>query len=513
MAKTNGKVFLVGAGPGDPGLITVKGLTAIKTADVIVFDYLVGPTLIDNARLDAEIIYVGKKAGQHTMKQPDINDLLVKKGLEGNVVCRLKGGDPFVFGRGGEEAIALKEAGVLFEIVPGVTAATSVPAYAGIPVTHRGVTSTFAAITGHEDPTKDGSDIDWSKVATGLGTLIFFMGVRNLQLIAQNLIDHGRPADTPVALIRYGTLPAQRTLIGTLSDIGQKAKDAEFKPPALIVVGEVVKLRDQLNWYETLPLFGISAVVTRARAQASDLVGSLRTLGAQVVEFPTIRIDSPEDEAPLLEAAANLSSYDWVVFTSVNGVDAFFDALEEQGKDARGFAGVKVCAIGPATAERLHNGGILPDKMPEKYIAESLLEAFGDEPVKGLRFLLPRADIARSTLHDGLLEAGGEVTEVVAYQTVPEDRSAGKADAVINGEDPLLVTFTSSSTVKNFVNLLGQDDLAKISEKALFASIGPITSRTMRDLSIPVHVEAEEFTIPGLIAAVIEHYQSKESSR
>ena len=344
-------VYLVGSGPGDPGLITVKGLNCIKKADVIVYDYLVNASLLRNARDDAEIIYVGKKGNQHTMEQEDINQLLVDKAMENKIVTRLKGGDPYVFGRGGEEALVLKEHNIPFEVVPGITAAIATPAYAGIPVTHRTCTSTFGLITGHEDPTKDQSDIDWKKISTGLGTLTFYMGIKNLPNIVSQLVKHGRSEDTPVAVIRWGTTTEQETVTGTLSNIVEKAKD--IKPPAITIVGEVVNLRDQLNWFETRPLFHKTIVVTRSRDQASEFSEQLTDLGANVLEFPTISITSPDDFTPLDNEIGKLESTDWIIFTSVNGVDCFFHRLFELGGDVRDLKGVKICSIGPATTERI----------------------------------------------------------------------------------------------------------------------------------------------------------------
>ena len=506
-----GKVYIVGAGPGDPGLITVKGLECIAGADVIVYDYLVNASLLESAALSAEKIYAGKKAAHHTLKQEQINALLVEKAKAGHTVCRLKGGDPFLFGRGGEEALELARAGIEFEIVPGISAAVSVPAYAGIPVTHRGFTSTFAAITGHEDPTKESSDIDWEKISTGIGTLVFFMGVKNLSQIVKQLIENGRPADTPVALIRLGTLPNQRTVTATLATIADKARLRGFKPPALIVVGEVVELRANLNWFESKPLFGKTVVVTRARAQASELSNLFAAAGAQVLEFPTIRIEPPDDPTPLQKAVAGLSGYDWVILTSVNGVDKLMEAVYEAG-DARLLAGTKICAIGPATSDRLSTFGLRPDLVPEKYVAESIIVALNKtEQLQGKRFLLPRVDIARAALREDLEAAGAIVDEVIAYKTVPEDQSSGRVWELFEQSQIDLVTFTSSSTVKHFVSLIGKDNLAALVEKSGFASIGPITSQTMKDLCIPVNIQADQYTIPGLFNSASDYLINQAS--
>lgn len=505
-----GKVYLVGGGPGDPGLITVKGKRCIETADVIIYDYLVNDALLEHARPGAEIIYAGKMANKHTLKQEEINALLVEKSKTGATICRLKGGDPFLFGRGGEEAIHLHQAKVPFEVVPGISAAIAVPAYAGIPVTQRGYTSSFAAVTGHEDPTKESSDIDWSKLATAAGTLVFFMGVRNLPMIAGQLMKNGRSPDTPVALIRWGTTPNQKTVVGVLENIAELSAKQNITPPALIVVGEVVALRDQLTWFEDRALFGKRIVVTRARAQASDLTRRLEDLGADVVELPVIKIMPPDDPAPLEKACADLGGFDWVVFTSVNAVDAFFDRVRASGGDARAFAGLKICAIGPATSSRLEEFGLRADLIPEKYVAESIFEALsGRGEIAGARFLLPRANIARPALRELLEKGGGHVTEVTAYQTVVEPSSALKVDSVIAGGKVDAVTFTSSSTVKNFVDLLGETRLAEIAKSAVFASIGPMTSKTMGDLGIEVHCEAASYTIPGLVDALLSYFETK----
>ena len=506
-----GVVYLVGAGPGDPGLITVKGLECIARADVIVYDYLVNDLLLQSAAPFAEKIYAGKMADHHTLKQEQINALLVEKAKAGHTVCRLKGGDPFLFGRGGEEALELARAGIDFEIVPGISAAVSVPAYAGIPVTHRGLTSTFAAITGHEDPTKETSDIDWRKISTGIGTLVFFMGVRNLSLIVKQLIENGRPANTPVALIRLGTLPKQRTITGTLATIADTAKLKNFKPPALIVVGEVVQLRESLNWFESKPLYGKTVVVTRARAQASELSRLFAAFGAEVFEFPAIRIEPPDDPTPLEKAAVNLAIYDWVIFTSVNGVDKLMECINKNG-DSRAFKNSKICAIGPATAERLSRYGLRPDLIPEKYVAEAVVEALiKNTTIDGKRFLLPRADIARASLREKLEAAKAIVDEVIAYKTVPEDQSLGLVKELFEQASIDLVTFTSSSTVKHFAALVGEDNLARLIEGAGFASIGPITSETMHSLGIPVSVQAEHYTIPGLFDAACEYLKNQPS--
>ena len=503
MNNRNKIVYLVGSGPGDPGLITVKGLECIKKADVIVYDYLVNSVLLRNARKDVELIYVGKKGNQHTMEQDDINQLLVDKANENKIVTRLKGGDPYVFGRGGEEAIVLKDNNIAFEVVPGITAAIASPNYAGIPVTHRTCTSTFGLITGHEDPTKDQSDVDWEKLSTGLGTLTFYMGIKNLPNIVNQLIKHGRSKDTPVAVIRWGTTTHQETVTGTLSTIVEIAKD--IKPPAITIVGEVVNLRDQLNWFESRPLFGKTIIVTRSRDQASVFSDQLIELGANVLEYPTINITDPDDFGPLDRELENLGSTDWLIFTSVNGVDAFFNRIFELGRDVRDLKGVKICSIGPSTTERIKGFHVSIDCQPPKYVAESVVEALKKvEEIKGKRFLMPRTDIARSYIPQELEKLGAEVSDIVAYKTVlATDGDNIVLDKLKDGEVDI-VTFTSASTVKNFVKIIGEDNLSAFKNNVQFASIGPITNESAEEMDIDISIKAEEYTIPGLVQAIVE---------
>jgi len=512
--STHGKlVYLIGAGPGDPGLISLKGVRCLEKADVVVYDYLSNPRLLVHCRADAEKIYVGKKGSRHTMEQEDINKLLVDKASPGNIVARLKGGDPFVFGRGGEEALALKEAGIPFEIVPGITAAVAAPAYAGIPVTHRDMTSSPALITGHEDPTKEGSAIDWAKIATGIGTIAFYMGVKNLPRIVEKLIEHGRSPGTPVALIRWGTTPNQQTVVGTLENIVQKVEKAGLKAPAITLVGEVVKLREQLNWFETRPLSGKKIVVTRSRAQAGDLVEQIESLGAEAVEMPTIRIADPEDFGPLDRAIDEIDTFDWVVLTSVNAVGRFIDRLFERGGDIRDLKGIKICAIGSATCEAVRKCRVRVDLVPPKYVAESIVEALQKEgAIEGKRFLLPRADIARSLLPDEIHRLGGEAVEVDVYQTVLEEEADRDIIQRLLDGDIDLVTFTSSSTVRNFARILGEKRLDKIKAATHFAGIGPITTRTAEELGIPIHTEASQHDIPGLVEAILEYLHKAVNS-
>jgi len=501
-----GIVYLVGAGPGDPKLITVKGLECIQKADTIIYDRLAGHRLLAFARPGAEVIYVGKSPDRHTLKQDEINRLLVEKALEGKAVTRLKGGDPFVFGRGGEEAEVLYESGIPFEIVPGVTSAIAAPAYAGIPVTHRDCTSTFAIITGNEDPLKEDSSIDWGKISTGAGTLVFLMGMANLPKIALRLIENGRSPQTPVALVRWGTRPEQRTLVGTLENINEKVAGAGFKNPAVIIVGEVVNLRDKLNWFETKPLFGKRVLVTRSREQASVLSEAIEALGGEPLEFPTISVVEPEDYAPLDQAIKELNSYKWVIFTSVNGVKSFFQRLSHHRKDIRELCSARLCAIGPKTKEALENYGLLVETVPGEYRAEEIVEALRGKVGAGERILLPRADIARKVLPEALGKMGAVVTEVTAYRTVMGGGNGSGIKEMLEQGEIQMVTFTSSSTVRNFVKMLDAPDLKGLLEAVTVACIGPITADTARELGVKVDVMATEYTIEGLVKAILAYY-------
>jgi uroporphyrinogen III methyltransferase/synthase len=498
-----GIVYLVGAGPGDPGLITVKGLECIKKAEVLVYDRLASKRLLSYAPKNCEMIYVGKLPDRHTLRQEEINQLLVDKGLEGKVVTRLKGGDPYVYGRGGEEGELLRANNVPFEVVPGITSAIAVPAYAGIPVTHRDCTSSFAIITGHEDPTKDESSIAWDKISTGIGTLVFLMGVGNLPFIVKNLVDNGRPAETPVALIRWGTRPEQRVLTGTLTDIVEKVKEAGFTSPAIIIVGDVVKLRDTLSWFENKPFFGKRVVVTRSREQASDLSRRIEEMGGEAWEFPAIEIADPEDFGPMDAAIKELDSYNWLIFTSVNGVDSFFNRLRHHKCDIRNLKGAKICAIGPKTKERLEEMCLHVEYVPAEYRAEAVIEGLRGKLKPGEKVLLPRADIARVILPETLKnEMGADVNNVVAYRTVRGSGDASLLKELLEEGMIHYVTFTSSSTVKNFVEMLDAENLHDILKGVKLVSIGPITSEAARDLGLTIDIEASEYTIDGLVDAL-----------
>jgi uroporphyrinogen III methyltransferase/synthase len=499
------KVYLVGAGPGDPGLITVKGRACIAAAGVVIYDYLAAPALLDHAAPDAERIYVGKQGGDHTLPQAEINALIVAKAREGRVVVRLKGGDPYIFGRGGEEAEALAAAGIPFEVVPGVTAAAAA-AYAGIPLSHRQMTSTIAFVTGHEDPRKADSSIDWPALARGIGTLVFYMGVKNLPRIVAGLVENGRDPQTPVALVRWGTTARQRTVSGTLADIVARVAAAGLTAPAIVVVGEVVRLREALSWFENRPLFGRRIVVTRSREQASDLVSALSELGAECLECPTIRVAPPEDCAPLDGAIAELPQTHWVVFTSVNGVRFFFERLFALGRDVRDLGRVRTAAIGPATAAALRRFGLNSDLVPESYRAESIVAAFRREELQGRRVLLPRALEARQVLPEKLAAMGAVVREVPAYRTLAGEGDGGRLERAL-AEGPIdLVTFTSSSTVRNFKALAAGAGLGARVAQTPAACIGPITADTAAALGFDVRVTADTYTIPGLVAAVTAYF-------
>ncbi len=508
---SSGCVYLVGAGPGDPGLFTLRGKEVLARADLVVYDHLVSPRLLDYAPLKAEQIYVGKKASAHTLPQDKINQLLVERALAGANVVRLKGGDPFVFGRGSEEALALVEAGIAFEVVPGITASIAAAAYAGIPVTDRSFTSSFSMITGHEAEDKIDSSIHWQSLATSNSTLAFYMGVRNLPRICENLTKYGLDAQTPAALIRWGTTTRQEVLVGTVTSLPRLAKEADFKPPALLLIGKVVSLRAKLKWFERRPLFAKRIVVTRARSQASELSKRLEQLGAEVIELPTIRIQPVEDPTALQQVIAELASFDWIVFTSTNAVDAFFGALEKSGLDARGLVANRICAIGPATAGRLRQCGILPDAQPEKYTTKNIVESLAArQQLTGRRILCPRADIAPRDLPEALTAGGATVKEIAAYNTVPDNTNSERVIELLGQGKIDWLTFTSSSTVKNFFAVIKSEALGA---NVRLASIGPSTSATIKQFGFTPAVQAEQYTINGLIDAIIEQESPTEECK
>lgn len=502
-------VYLIGAGPGDPGLLTCKGRKVLSEADVVVYDYLASDELLALARPDAEFIYVGKIAGNHAMKQGDINKLLIAKAKEGKVVARLKGGDPYIFGRGGEEAEELVDAGVPFEEIPGISSSIAGPAYAGIPLTHRAYSSSVTIITGHEDPTKPGSVHNWKALARSASTLVFLMGMKNLPDIAAKLIESGMDGNTPAALVHWGTMDKQRSLASTLADLPDAAVREGFSNPSIIVVGDVVRLKDKLDWFEKKPLFGRTVVVTRAREQASDSAALLAAKGARVIQFPTIKIVPMPDYAELDDAVSHLSRYGWVVFTSVNGVRFFRERLAALGLDARALGSVKVAAIGPATARAVEAMGIRPDLVPASYVAEGVAKAMLDLGMKGQKVLLPRAREARDVLPRALREAGAEVDVIAAYENVPSDDNREQVMEALQAGKLDCVTFGSSSTVRNFLASIPLEELKKF-PGVRFAAIGPVTAETMRSLGLTPDIQPEEFTIPAMVDAVCAAFAHKE---
>ncbi|MBP1760700.1 MAG: uroporphyrinogen-III synthase / uroporphyrinogen-III C-methyltransferase [Firmicutes bacterium] len=501
--EKKGFVYLVGAGPGDPGLFTIKGKELLERAEVVVYDRLVSPEIIAWANPQAELIYVGKESSRHTLSQDEINALLAEKAAQGKMVVRLKGGDPFVFGRGGEEALYVRERGFDFAVVPGISSAIAVPAYAGIPVTHRDATSSFAVITGHEKPGKEVSSINWKLISTGIGTLVFLMGVENLEYIVNNLMENGRNPETPVALIRRGTMPDQEVVSGRLNDIVARVRQAGLKPPAIIVVGETVDLRQGLSWWETGPLWGKRIIVTRSRHQASVLVKKIKELGGEAIEFPAIEIAEEENLDKLYMAFKNIESYHWVIFTSVNAVDIFFRKLKSHGHDIRNLAGIKIGAIGPATSERLQKYGLLVELMPDEYQAEGLVKELQAMMKPGQKVLLPRARGARDILPLQLGDLGAEVEEIFLYQAVVPSSINNASITELLQQTIDYITFTSSSTVTNFVDIIGSQQAEVLSSRMKVACIGPITAEKAREKGLKVDIIANEYTIDGLLQSIL----------
>jgi uroporphyrinogen III methyltransferase/synthase len=487
--KRTGRVYLVGAGPGDPGLLTARALELIAEADTILYDRLIPGRALDGARADAELLFVGKEGGGESVPQEQTQALLVQRAQAGGRVVRLKGGDPFVFGRGGEEALALREAGIPFEVVPGVTAGVAAPAYAGIPVTHRGLSPAVAFVTGHEDPAKDEKQLDWKALAAFPGTLVFYMGVRRIAEIEHALLGAGRPASQPVAVVERGTLPDQRIVRGTLAGIAELVASERVKAPAITLIGEVAELADSLDWFGRGPLAGRTVAVTRARAQASGLARLLSDLGARVVQTPAIRTRQLPGE-PL-----DPSPYDLICLTSPNGVDALFERLHTGGRDARSLAGARIAVIGPGTAEALRRHGIEADVVPERFVAESLVEALAHLDAK--RALVARASQARDVLPDALRARGTEVEVLALYETLAEPLSERDLHAARTAD---YVTFTSSSTVSHFFAAL---DGTALSPNTRVVSIGPVTSATLRERGIEPHVESQRHDIDGVVEALL----------
>jgi len=495
-------VFLVGAGPGDPGMVTLRAKEIIETCDIMIYDYLANVDFLKWCKAECEILYVGKKGGDHTLPQEKINELIIEKARSGKIICRLKGGDPYVFGRGGEEGEELVEAGIDFEVVPGITAGVAAPAYAGIPVTHRDHTTSVCFITGHEDPTKSESGNNWAVYGQSNSTLVFYMGVGNLPMIAKNLMENGRDAETPVALVRWGTRCNQTSFVSTLENVAEEAEKRQWKAPSIIIVGGVCSLHDKLAWFEKKALLGKGVIVTRAREQASGLVNILQGHGACVHEFPTISVEHLDDYNEVETAILQLARYQWVVFTSVNGVKFFWEQLAAIGLDSRIFGGMQIAAIGPATAEELKARGIIPDFVPEKYVAEHVVEGLLERGIQGQDILIPRARVAREVLPEELKKVGCNVTVLPVYETKLVQASSKEIEDAMDKGAINYVTFTSSSTVENFFELVNPDVFRQYPEIKI-ASIGPVTTKTLERFGFTPSIEPEDYTIPGLVDALL----------
>ncbi|MBI4654011.1 MAG: uroporphyrinogen-III C-methyltransferase [Nitrospirae bacterium] len=529
-----GKVFIVGAGPGDIGLLTVKGLKCLQRAEVVIYDFHLNAQVLNYINHDAEFIYAGKRGGQHTMAQEQINQILIEKAKEGKIVCRLKGGDPFIFGRGGEEAEALSREGIEFEIVPGVSSAVAAPAYAGIPLTHRSYSSSFAVVPGNEDISKQESSIDWAKLAAGVGTIVFLMTVKNINIVCQRLVENGRSPDTPVAVIRWGTRPEQKTIVGNLKNIAELTREKDIKPPAVMVVGEVVKLRDTLKWYEKKPLFGYRILVTREHSGGFE---TLEELGAEIMEFPTVEILPPEDWKELDNAINRVEFYNWLIFTSVNGVKFFFKRFFEHDKDVRDLKGIKICAIGTKTAEETRRYGIKVDLVPQEFNAEGLISAIAQsqsikeskyqsfkasdtmtlghsdtntasELLKDLRFLMPRAETAREIFPEKIREFGGEIDVVVAYRTLKPQLHGKRLRRFLKEGRISIATFTSSSTFNNLMEIMGED-AHELLRGVLIAVIGPVTAKAVEKAGLTVNIMPQQATVEAMVEEIIEWIKNK----
>jgi len=503
-----GKVYIVGAGPGDIGLFTVKGLKCLQNADVVVYDFHLNAQVLNYISHDAEFIYAGKRGGKHDMTQDMINQTLVEKAMEGKTVCRLKGGDPFVFGRGGEEAEVLAKEGIEFEVVPGISSSIAAPAYAGIPLTHRCYSSSFAVVPGYEDVTKQESSIDWAKLATGVGTIVFLMTVKNISMVCQRLIENGRDPDTPVAVIRWGTRADQNTLVSTLKNITELVKENEIKPPAVMVVGEVVRLRETLKWYEKKPLFGHRVLVTREHAVGFE---PLAELGAEIIEFRTIEIVPPDDWTELDRAIEKIDSYTWLIFTSANGVKFFFQRLIDKDRDIRELKGVNICAVGTKTASAIRNYGIKVDLVPEKFSAEGLIEVFtkdSEQGLKGIKILLPRAETAREVFPRRVRELGGEIDVFTAYKTVKPEVHGKRLKRFLKEGKISIATFTSAATFNNYMEIMGEDALGLLKD-VIIAVIGPVTAKAVEDAGLKVHIMPEEATVDAMVKEIIKWVTKK----
>ena len=502
--KAKGTVYLVGAGPGDAGLLTLRGAELLRRADVVVYDALVNADLLKLAPKGAEIIFAGKRSKDHAIPQEELNQLLVDKAKEGKTVVRLKGGDPYIFGRGGEEAEELAQAHLAFEVVPGVSSIVAGPNYAGIPLTHREHASSFTVITGHEDPTKDETSIDFGHLAQMPGTKVVLMGVEKIRQLSEMLIKNGMSPQTPVAMVRWGTTGRQQSIEGTLATIADVVESKKFAAPAVTVIGEVVKLREKLNWFERRPLFGKRIVVTRTREQASELSKQLLEFGAEVLEIPTIRIEAPDEHKDLVDVLVGIGSYDWLIFTSPNGVTTFFDYFFKTYEDVRDLGAVRIAAVGPGTAAKLKELHLKVDLMPDQYVTSKIAAAFDKfESIENLKMLLLRAQVANPELPRALEEGGAIVDDVACYKTVPEtdDRTGAAAAMLEGGAD--WITFTSSSTVENFHARFDLPKLTKQFPNMKLASIGPETTKALTALGLQPKVEAREHTIDGLAKALL----------
>ncbi len=511
MKEEIGKVSLVGAGPGDPKLITLRGKELLEEADTVIYDYLANPKLLDFLKEGAEKVYVGKKGGTRSLShQEKINALMIEAAQDGKQVVRLKGGDPFIFGRGGEEAEALVGAGIPFEVVPGVSSAIAVPSYAGISLTHRDMASSIAFVTGHEDPHKEGSVLNWEALATGPDTLVVLMGMGNLSAIMKKLIDHGREPETPIALIQWGTTPSQRTLVGTLENIVARVAEEKLKPPVVMVIGKVVSLRTHLNWYESRPLFGKRILVTRARDQALEFSNLLTSCGAEVVPFPTLQIVPPSDWTKLDTAIEQMEDYDTIVFTSVNGVRAFRKRLYSLGGDLRLLEGITLCAIGSRTAQEIEGWGLRIDLVPTEFKAEGVLEVLEEKGIRGRRFLIPRAAEAREILPDEIKKRGGEVCVAPAYQAFRPSYDAQQIEFLLTKQKIDVVSFASSSTLRNFIEIIGEERMRSWLKARVIACIGPITAGTAREFGLKVNIMPKRYTFPDLAVSMVDYFRKKE---
>jgi uroporphyrinogen III methyltransferase/synthase len=508
MVMKKGMVYLVGAGPGDIGLLTVKGLRCLERAEVVVYDFHLNAQVLNYINHEAEFIYAGKRGGRHTMGQEEINEVIIQKAREGKTVCRLKGGDPFVFGRGGEEAEALAKEGIGFEVVPGISSAVAAPAYAGIPLTHRKYSSSFAVVPGYEDTTKKESSIDWSKLATGVGTLVFLMAVKNIAALTKKLIENGRPPDTPVAVVRWGTRADQKTITSTLGKIADIVKEKDINPPAVMVVGDVVRLRERLGWYDKKPLFGMRVLVTRENSRGFE---PLEDLGSEVIELPTIKIVPPEswdglDRAMDKAVRARKRKGSWLIFTSANGVKYFFMRFFELEHDIRDLRGMKICAIGSKTAQEVGKFGLRVDMIPEEFRAEGLVDSFlklsGTGDLRGMRFLLPRAERARETFPEAVREHGGRIDVPVAYRAVMPERRPKRIKGFLREGRITVATFTSGATFRNFMTIMG-DEAAELLEGVAIAVIGPVTKKAVEKYGHTVDIMPPEATIEAMVLEII----------